>query len=711
MATDPQRLSDFAKLVLFSPNLEDKMTPPLANWVDDASVSAPLKAPPESPARSPEIMLDKTSRGAKNLFPGKAALGKSRSRGQVLHFFANHELLALELMALALLKWPEAPLGFRKGLVQTMIEEQNHMRLYLDRMSQLGVTFGELPLNSFFWKCMSHLNSPLEFTAAMSMTFEQANIDFALHYERLFLNEGDHETSEILKRVRIEEIGHVKHGYTWFDRWRPNSERLFKEWADALKFPMTPARAKGLTFDRDGRIASGLPISYIDELEVHFQSKGRPPRVFWFNPACEQEISFGSNKWTPPKPIADLTDDYAILMSLFAHSDDVVLVSEHPHTEHLKRFYDWGFSIPEFVEMRKINQLHLRKIESFHPWGWSPEATRVFNKIKRCLLNPTYSPPTVDTNAHSSLSSKATLPDIRKKLEIADIDSIKVSTVEECKNAIAKTLLRTKKYAVIKSPFSASGRGMLRAESTTLPANASKWIQDELGRHGALTVEPWLEKKFDFSAHVDIEADGRVKFAGITRFWTDQRGQYRGHLIGRTTDDLGPEVIQTWHREDHGWAAILKSVSIKVGEYASTLGYYGPLGVDSMVYCENSQLKIRPLLEINPRWSMGRVALALQKKITAKHCAILIHINRKECQASGHGNFSDLYHAIADCYPNEIFSSENSKIIRQGVFCINDPKSAKQTLAMVIVGKRHSECYEILNKAGIYDKDLESQIG
>ncbi|MEI6399206.1 MAG: DUF455 family protein, partial [Pseudomonadota bacterium] len=155
---------------------------PISGILDSHTNSAWPFLTPALPARTPGLTLDRSKKTGENTFPTRSKLSDGRARGLVLHFFANHELLALELMAVALLKWPDAPEGFRRGLVQTMAEEQNHMRLYLDRMKDLGVEFGEANLNGFFWKCMKDLASPMEFAAAMSMTFEQANLDFALHY-------------------------------------------------------------------------------------------------------------------------------------------------------------------------------------------------------------------------------------------------------------------------------------------------------------------------------------------------------------------------------------------------------------------------------------------------------------------------------------------------------------------------------------------------
>ena len=50
-----------------------------------------------------------------------------RARGLLLHGFANHELLALELMGLTLLRFPDAPTAFRLDVARTLSEEQVHL--------------------------------------------------------------------------------------------------------------------------------------------------------------------------------------------------------------------------------------------------------------------------------------------------------------------------------------------------------------------------------------------------------------------------------------------------------------------------------------------------------------------------------------------------------------------------------------------------------
>src|SRR5215472_10021928 len=113
-------LREFAEQVLFATTLEEKLRTP--QNVTDEHPGAPL-ATPAAPGR-PEHLQFKPHATGKSEFPGLHRLEDKTERGKLLHFFANHELLATELMALVLLKFPEAPAAFRKGVFETLKDEQ-----------------------------------------------------------------------------------------------------------------------------------------------------------------------------------------------------------------------------------------------------------------------------------------------------------------------------------------------------------------------------------------------------------------------------------------------------------------------------------------------------------------------------------------------------------------------------------------------------------
>ena len=67
-------------------------------------------------------------------------------RAICLHRFAGHELLAVEIMAYALLRFPQVPSSLRRGIAHTLKEEQRHVELYRKELKRFGLDLGDLPL-------------------------------------------------------------------------------------------------------------------------------------------------------------------------------------------------------------------------------------------------------------------------------------------------------------------------------------------------------------------------------------------------------------------------------------------------------------------------------------------------------------------------------------------------------------------------------------
>jgi uncharacterized ferritin-like protein (DUF455 family) len=306
LAAGPESINALARRVLFATDLDEKLR--LAR--------RPLAAEPTEPAGEPgtgsfeRVLPGRPSHlrfasdsAARPTLPTRPGLVNEENRGVLLHFFANHELLAAELMALALLKFPDAPAAFREGLANTLREEQLHTRWYVNRMRECGVEFGQYPLSRFFWEAVSCMESPLDYVSRLSLTFEQANLDYALHYGHLLREAGDGKSASILLRIYEDEIAHVGYGLSWFRRWKEEKESDWSALQKRLPFPLSPSRAKGnrTGFNEAGRCAAGFDEDYIQRLALFERSKGRTPNVFYFNPEAEHRAAVWPQPYHPDK--------------------------------------------------------------------------------------------------------------------------------------------------------------------------------------------------------------------------------------------------------------------------------------------------------------------------------------------------------------------------------------------------------------------------
>lgn len=252
----------YARQILEGENLDDKL---LSS--KDLEISSILEHYdlPNNPGRSKRLVFD----NEQVKFPRSASFHLEEKRGLALHFFANHELLAIEMMAAALLVYPDTGrdmIQFKKGLIKTIQDEQKHLKMYLFRMKEFGIELGDFPLNDFFWRSMEKCKTPSQFYSAMAMTFESANLDFAQFYEESFRAVEDFKTAEIMRVVLEDEISHVALGAHWLNQWRGDKD-LWNYYKDNLPGVMTPARSKGIHFDKNIRVKAGLDQEFITQLD------------------------------------------------------------------------------------------------------------------------------------------------------------------------------------------------------------------------------------------------------------------------------------------------------------------------------------------------------------------------------------------------------------------------------------------------------------
>lgn len=252
----------FCRRILESGDLATKLAPPPRALKDDPN-APPLRV--AEPARDPAITL---VNGAGKL-PRPGELSDPAARTRCLARFAHHELMAVELFAWALVRWPDLPTGLRRGLLRVLAEEQTHCRLYLERLEAHGSRLEDHPLSDYFWKHTPAIaQSPAgvrAFLAAMGLTYEQANLDFSALYAEAFRRAGDEASARVCERVHDDEIGHVRLAATWLERLAPSDHAdLESAYLEAVPFPLGPSRAKGRRFDSAARVRAGLSERFIE---------------------------------------------------------------------------------------------------------------------------------------------------------------------------------------------------------------------------------------------------------------------------------------------------------------------------------------------------------------------------------------------------------------------------------------------------------------
>lgn len=254
-------LREWATRILSADTLEEKLLVP--DVLTDHAPGDPLLF--SEPVRPSGMQFQKHTR--KEKLPALHELRHPDKRAICLHRFGGHELLAVEIMAHALLAFPDAPKHFRKGIANTLREEQEHVRLYMQRMQAMGLQFGDLPLYRHFWAYVPHLTCPMRYLSVMSLTFEMANLDFAPLYKEAFAKAGDQLCAALMQRILEDEVSHVGFGIHWLKKFKAKEESPWEAWKSHLPPLMTPKRAKGVIFNEDPRRRAGVPEEWIENLK------------------------------------------------------------------------------------------------------------------------------------------------------------------------------------------------------------------------------------------------------------------------------------------------------------------------------------------------------------------------------------------------------------------------------------------------------------
>lgn len=576
-------LRRFAEAVLGADRLEDKLVS-LGEPEDRDPGRA--RAVPIAPGRPRELPL----RDGRAKVAVPAALDRDEDRRRVLHAFAVHELLALELLALALLRFPDADPRLRRAWALTAVDEQRHLGRYIERLAACGGHLGEVPGSAFFWDALAHSPDPATFTIGLSLVLEQANLDFARVWRRRFASAGDADTANVLAEVYADEIRHVRIGATTLQAIRRSGESEFDAFARSVVFPLTPARARGPEPDREARLAAGLSAEFVDRLLVWGMSKGRDPKVFLFDPHVEDSVA--GRPIATPSPVED---DLSALPVWLAGADDVV-IGRRPRTEYLLELSQLGVAIPQFVARAAPELLPNGRAGALLPWGWSPRTAHRLAPIGG-RWDPAIAP----------VYSKAWAAEIARECPVPT-DPGHLGVVCRAVDEVEAQLDGRSFW--LKAALSTAGTHRLRVDR--LDDRARTWLARTFAL-GPVVVEADLDVVAELSVQVDVGDDVRV--VGITRFWAE-RGVYRGTVVGRADLGCSPEILRFLNSPRPGAIfAALRDAGRFVGERAAALGFRGALGVDALIVRADGGLALKPISEVNARWTMGRVALALGERL------------------------------------------------------------------------------------------------
>ena len=259
---------------------------------------------------------------------------------------------------------------------------------------------------------------------------------------------------------------------------------------------------------------------------------GMSRKLFYFNPTCEMAVANGHTSYMPPVRLRQFELDLEAIPLWLAGPNDLVLVIKPVPAEHIDKLETLGFSVPKFIT--SCNGLDNYEIDELHPWGWSLAAHKYLEAYKASIGTAWLENPMSRWNeTHRLLLSRLSglelientmekLPGEYDLLEIPQVP-LKVSSLDEIRNLSDQIAFP----ALLKTPWSASGRGLFKIEESNQLMQINSWINGKLKQQKFLLSEPFLKKVQDVSFHFWADRNG-IRFLGVTFFKTDEKGQFVG---------------------------------------------------------------------------------------------------------------------------------------------------------------------------------------
>ena len=226
----------------------------------------------------------------------------------------------------------------------------------------------------------------------------------------------------------------------------------------------------------------------------------------------------------------------------------------------------------------------------FTPWGWTPTAAEAGERAG-AVVRPV--PFEVVRRVNSKLWSHA----LEVELGLALEGAATAGSFAELSEAAARACPGPADKWVIKSPFGFAARERVLGRGPRVEGAQATWAVRRLARGETLIFQPWLEVVREYGVVVEVKRDGPHRVLGFSDLQTNGAGTGLGYVLGRPPT---PER-----------AAELERTAAAVCARLRAEGYCGPAGLDAVEHAGG----LHPLLEVNARYTMGFVALAVERAL------------------------------------------------------------------------------------------------
>lgn len=249
------------------------------------------------------------------------------------------------------------------------------------------------------------------------------------------------------------------------------------------------------------------------------------------------------------------------------------------------------------------------------PWGWDHYLRKKLIKegVKEEIL------PTIEQlNKVRELSSRKNYVPLLRRLRTNLPQTIgEAEYVETDIDANAKANANAK--AVIKAPWSSSGRGVRLFDIQHNNEKTLNWVRKIIKTQGGVTIEPYYNKVKDLAMEFEYVAGEGAKYLGLSLFTNlDNATAYEGNVVA--SEEVKQEMLSRYIDKnliDRVRERIIDEMNVILRLLYEEEGFRWnqPFGVDMMIVEEDGKRFLHPCVEVNLRRTMGYVAIMIYNKI------------------------------------------------------------------------------------------------
>lgn len=357
------------------------------------------------------------------------------------------------------------------------------------------------------------------------------------------------------------------------------------------------------------------------------------PRIFFGNFDFEHELSTGhaGSHSTPGKgrkpsqsfewawvPVAG-PDDRIVAVGSIDRCDFTALAAP-------------GWSPPRLIsDCRDAAGL---KDAELVPWGWTPS-------MQELAARWSWNAPAPPLDAVRLVNSRAFRFELEQELGVAPDGSAVTHSIDELEALLGSwgqswslrhggpgglqrsAIDQPGRGWILKANFGMSGRESVRGRGLDLPEALRSWARARFASSGPIVIEPLLDRVAEAGIQMEVPPSGEPRLIGVATLIVDGTGVYRGSRFGEPDSEVDV------------WQPAVETALV-VARRVQQAGYFGPLGIDAMRFRDSQgRIRLRPLQDLNARYTMGRLALGFLRILPRGWCGSWMFLPSRALSRTG----------------------------------------------------------------------------